>query len=237
MSHYAHAKCLIAAFVLLTSHAIAHERPAESTAQQKNPPGLYEKQGYPKQQSAAMLDTEVRALLDTFLRYYREPGLFTHRANALSALGVQNTTRRWDEDKPVEGSHRAYVDTFAKEGLFARPAWSGEYSYRGKLEKWLDDWASRIQINVNYKQECIDSRAVEGYLDLVLDPGITQTTRPAPERMLFRHEVPFARPYAKPFTAGTSSLSLRFSHGCLVSIISANIFNLKDASDEKAHDQ
>lgn len=196
---------------------------------------IYAKQGYPREQSAAMLDPAVRQLLDAALRLYREPGLFTNRAKALELLGVTQTRRRWSDTPPVEGGHRAFVDTFAREGLFARPAWTGEYRYNGKREGRLDGWHAFILIKVDPGQECHNSRAVEGYLDLVLDPGIKGFAHPVTER-LRRHEVPFARPSAKELTPVTPSLSLTFTDGCLAELGLVNIFSFKDISDDHAHD-
>lgn len=196
---------------------------------------IYAKQGYPREQSAAMLDPAVRQLLDAALRLYREPGLFTNRAKALQLLGVTQTSRRWSDTPPVEGGHRAFVDTFAREGLFARPAWTGEYRYNGKREGRLDGWHAFILIKVDPKQECHNSRAVEGYLDLVLDPGIKGFAHPVTNR-LRRHEVPFAEPYAIELTPVTPALSLIFSDGCLAELGLVNIFYFKDITDDYAHE-
>lgn len=196
---------------------------------------IYIKQGYPREQSAAMLDPAVRQLLDAALRLYREPGLFTNRAKALELLGVTQTSRRWRDTPPVEGGHRAFVDTFAREGVFARPGWTGEYHYDGKLEVRPDQWWALIRIQVDPRQECQNSRAVEGYLDLVLDPGIKGFAHPVTER-LRRHEVPFAKPYAPPLSPITPSLSLTFNDGCLGELRLVNIFHFKDVSDDHAHD-
>lgn len=203
-------------------------------AAQPTRPNIYAKQGYPKEQSAVMLDPDVRALLDVALRLYREPGLFTNRSKALQALGVEHTSRRWSNQKPVEGGYRAYVDSFAKEGFFVRPAWGGEYSYNGKRDGRLEQWHALIRIKVDYAQDCQNSRAVEGYLDLVLDPGIKGFAHPVSER-LRRHEVPFAQPYAPPLTPITPSFALTFSNGCLTELRFANIFDFKDISDDNVH--
>lgn len=196
---------------------------------------IYAKQGYPREQSAAMLDPAVRQMLDAALRLYREPGLFTDRAKALQLLGVAHTSRRWSDTQPVQGGHRAFVDSFASEGLFARPGWTGEYHYDGKLEVGPNQWWARIRIAVDPKQECHNSRAVEGYLDLVLDPGIKGFAHPVTHR-LRRHEVAFAEPYAPPLSPITPSLSLTFTDGCLAELGLVNIFSFKDVTDEYAHD-
>lgn len=196
---------------------------------------IYAKQGYPREQSAAMLDPAVRQMLDAALRLYREPGLFTDRAKALQLLGVAHTSRRWSDTQPVQGGHRAFVDSFASEGLFARPGWTGEYHYDGKLEVGPNQWWARIRIAVDPKQDCHNSRAVEGYLDLVLDPGIKGFAHPVTHR-LRRHEVAFAEPYAPPLSPVTPSLSLTFSNGCLAELGLVNIFSFKDITDDNAHD-
>lgn len=195
---------------------------------------IYAKQGYPTEQSAAMLDPAVRQWLDAALRLHREPGLFTNRAKALQLLGVAQTRRRWSDTPPVDGGHRAFVDTFAREGLFARPGWTGEYHYDGKLEVRPDQWWALIRIKVDPKQECHNSRAVEGYLDLVLDPGIKGFAHPVTHR-LRRHEVAFAEPYAPPLSPIMPLLSLTFSNGCLAELGLVRIFNFKDVGDDSAN--
>lgn len=225
---------LVLALALATPLGLAQPSPSELPAGQTQKIDIYAKQGYPKEQSAAMLDPAVRALLDVALRLYREPGLFSNRGKVLQALGVEHTSRRWSDEKPVDGSYRAYVDSFAKEGFFARPGWRGEYSYRGKIEPWIEQWHAAIRIYVDRAQDCQNSRAVEGYLDLVLDPGIKGFAHPVSER-LRRHEVPFAQPYAPPLTPITPSFALTFSNGCLTELRFANIFDFKDISDDNVH--
>jgi hypothetical protein len=197
-------------------------------------PDLYAKQGYSKEQSATMLDPKVRTLLDASLRLYRENGLFANRSEALKALGVTTTTRRWMPTKPEEGSHPDYEDTFAKEGLFARPAWKGQYNYNGVSRMHPGKWHSVITVYVDAKKECHDSRAVEGYLDLMLDPGSRGYVHPVPER-LQRHQVPYASPYAVPLTPATPMLSFAINSGCLASLTLARLLNLKEINDDHAH--
>lgn len=215
----------------------AQTAPPSMTQEQvpRKMPGYYEKQGYPKEQAAAKLDPEVRALLDAALRIYREPGLFTDRKRALEALGVHNTTRRYLQDKPERSRYRAYIDTFAKEGLFARPAWTGLYSYQSTLTEWVDTWGGGFRINVDAKLECQDSRAVEGYLDLVLEPGLRGYSHPPPD-MIWRHEAGWARPSAKPLSNPTPGLSMTFSKGCFSELSLGQIFETKEINDDHAHD-
>lgn len=193
------------------------------------------RQGFPRDQSAAMLDESVRQLLDGILRLYREEGLFSDRAKTLRALGVTRTVRRWSDVRPAAGRHRSYVDRFAAEGIFSRPGWTGEYAYTGEAAR-PDTWHALLTISVEPAQQCLNSRAMEGYLDLDLDPGNRQLVHPAPEQ-LFRHEVAGAQPYAPPLSARTPQLSIAISRGCVSRVQLAQIFRFEEVSDALSHDQ
>lgn len=196
-------------------------------------PNVYAKQGYSKEQSAAMLDPEVRQLLDVVLRLYREPGLFTNRSKALEALGVPHTSRWYNSIIPVEGGYRSYIDTFTKGGFFERSAWTGEYRYKGRREGRMDGWHALILIGVDRKHECLNSRAVEGYLDLTLAPDGTRSPHYSGDRNR-RHDVILGQSSAPALSSITPTLNLAFSDGCLYSITVVNSFNFKDISDDNA---
>ena len=196
-------------------------------------PNIYAKQGFPKEQSAAMLDAEVRQLLDAALRLYREPGLFTSRSKALEVLGVVQTSRRYDPVAPAPGGYPKFKDTFASQGLFARPAWAGEYRYSGKIQPWDNEWHEVIRITVDRALECINSRAVEGYLDLMLAPDGTRSPHYFRDRKR-RHDVILGRTSAPALSPVTPTLDLTFSDGCLHKLNIASIFNFKDISDDNA---
>lgn len=194
---------------------------------------LYDKQGYPKDKSNEMLDPQIRQLLDAALRLYREPGLFTDRKKALEVLDAQSTTRRWSSQDSVPSGYRSYTDTFAKSGIFARAAWRGEYRYSGKNEPWLNEWHEVIRINVDRKLECHNSRAVEGYLDMVLAPDGTRSPHYLGDRKR-RHDVILGKTSAPALSLVTPTLLLTFSEGCLSELTIAEIFNYKDISDDNA---
>jgi hypothetical protein len=193
------------------------------------------RQGYPRNQSVAMLDPEVRQFLDGILRLYKEEDLFADRAKALQLLGVTHTTRRWSNERTLPGRYRHYFDSLDSGGVFARPGWTGEYAYRSHGAD-PETWHARISITIDAAKDCQNSRAVEGYLDLQLDPGIRQQVHPVPER-LFRHEVDFAEPYAPPISHRTPVLILTISKGCMVGFQLARIFSFKEVSDARSHDQ
>jgi hypothetical protein len=202
-------------------------------------PGYNEKQGYSKEHSAQLLSPEVRALLDAMLRFYTEPGLFTNRTKVMQVLGVNNSRREWDPRQAAEGGYRSYEDFLAVEGLLSVKGWKGFYRYNGKREKWVNEWHSALILDFDSKPEgadCINSRAVEGYFDLVLDPGISGSARTTPGA-IWRHEFVLAKPGAKPISNRTPSLGMRFSEGCLISLDVGRIFELKEINDDYARDQ
>ena len=197
-------------------------------------PNVYAKQGYPKEQSATMLDPEVRQLLDVVLRMYREPGLFSNRSKALEALGVRRTSRWYNSIPAVVSGHRSYVDTFTEGRFFGQSAWTGEYRYNGKREDRIDGWHALILISVDRKIECINSRAVEGYLDLTLDPDGTRSPHYFGDRNR-RHDVILGKSSAPALSSTTPTLILTFSDGCLSELTIVKTFNFKDISDDNAN--
>ncbi|HEX2546301.1 MAG TPA: hypothetical protein VHL79_15585 [Ramlibacter sp.] len=190
------------------------------------------RQGFPREQSAAMLDAQVRQLLDGVLALYMQDGLFTDRTQVLQAIGVTQTLRRWRDVRPPPGKHRSYVDAFTAGGAFQRPGWSGEYAFSTDTADPAT-WHASVRISIDPKTDCLDSRAVEGYLDLDLDPGIRQQVHPAPER-LHRHVVDFARPFAPPRSATTPQLSLSMGKGCVTGIGLAKILRFDQVSDARS---
>lgn len=72
--------------------------------------GYYDKQGYPKEQSAAMLDPDVRALLDAVLRLYRESVLSTNGARALGSPGCEDAQQALVYRGALARTYRGFVD-------------------------------------------------------------------------------------------------------------------------------
>ena len=194
-----------------------------------------DKLGYSKEESTRLLDPEVRQLLDALLRLYREPGLFTDRRVAMQVLGVTDQ-RVWSSTtglQPGEPAH--YANQFAKTGIFGRPGWSGRFAYFGWFRARGEEWLAEISIEVDRTQVCIDSRAVEGYVDLFLQTGLDGRPHPLPVSRWDRHGI-FGSPYALPLGPQTPRFSMSFASGCLVKIVVGNLFKFTEVSDEKVRD-
>ena len=233
-----YSRVLFASFCICAASCIWAQTPAQSWQPPVLPPdvpNLYAKQGYPKEQSAAMLDVEVRQLLDVALRLYREPGLFSNRSKALEALGVRQTSRWYNSIPAVVSGHRSYVDTFTTGSFFEQPAWTGEYRYNGKREDRMEAWHALILISVDRKIECINSRAVEGYLDLTLSPDGTRSPHWNGRDRTRRHDVILGKSSAPALSSTTPALILTFSDGCLSELTIVKTFNFKDISDDNAN--
>lgn len=230
---------LLFLFIVSTTCADPSEEPSPvdrpaSAVFRKPKPG--DKLGYSKEESVRRLDPSVRELLDALLRLYREPGLFTDRRLALSVIGAQVAQRRWHSryDNMPDQEPMHFDDVFAKACLFARPGWTGVFHYDGWREKGKK-WSGQLDVFVDTKIECIDSRAVEGYLDLYLQTGLDGWYHPLPRERWDRHGI-FSSPYALALGVLTPNFGMNFSHGCLFSIGVYRAFNYTDVSDEHVID-
>lgn len=224
---------ILGALVVQASQLL--ERPPES---ERPKPGYFEKQGYSRENSAKKLDPEVRQLLDATLKLYREPGLFINRKHALAVIGASVYERIVSPHKLFPEKKRLeFREDFLKEGIFSRPGWSGVYKFFGQPSRNSNKWYSQIRINVDAENICIDSRAVEGYLDLVLDPGLNRFLPGyVPPERIFRHEVSYARPWVDALYGNTPALIITFGRGCLRELVIAGEFLIGEIDDEKAYD-
>jgi len=230
---------LLFLFIVSTTCADPSEEPSPvdrpaSAVFRKPKPG--DKLVYSKEESVRRLDPAVRELLDALLRLYRELGLFTDRRLALSVIGAQIAQRRWHSryDNMPDQEPMHFEDVFAKAGLFARPGWTGIFHYGGWQNKGKK-WFAKIDVFVDTKIECIDSRAVEGYLDLYLQPGLRTGFDPTPRELWNRHGI-FSRPYALAVDPLAPDIGMVFSYGCLYSIGVYQVFDYTEVSDEHVID-
>lgn len=208
----------------------------ECNQSDRHQPEYFEKQGYSHEVAAERLDPDIRQLLDGVLRLYREPGLFLDRKEALKVIVAQVNERHWDQSKAFPGKKRlGFKEDFVKRGIFARPGWTGFYSFGGQPAVLSSKWYSKIDIRMDAATVCIESRAIEGYLDLMLDSNLFDILPGhAPRGRIFRHEVPYARPWAVSLSGNTPSILLNFSRGCLVGLIIAGGFSIGEVDHEKA---
>jgi hypothetical protein len=176
-------------------------RPDGSVDHQKLPrrPQPGDKLGYPKEQSAQMLPPDIRAFLDGVLQLYSVNGLFLDASRTYELLGTQPTRMEMLRD---EGRIVGYTVKLGPSGVFARPQWHGSRVY---ARPYPDP-----------SVDCVDSRAVEGYLDLYLEP-VLNTVPPMPPERWDRHGV-FGHVYARSISPNTPGVALFFSSGCLSGI-------------------
>lgn len=200
-------------------------------------PKLGDKLGYSKEESIRRLAPEYRAFLDGILRLYHEPGLFAKRREVFATLG---TAPGKMEPRPAGMPRLSKTEWFrqyaAPQGLFAQEGWSASYLYRGReIKSGQTTWGALLTIRLANKQECIDSRAVEGYLDLYLNSGIEGHAHPVPARLWDRHGIE-GNPFSRAISSMTPDISLGFSSGCLVNVFMGNRFNFEEVSDDHVID-
>jgi hypothetical protein len=228
-----------------TSHQALNNETSSNSPQignldpNRRKPDPHEKQVFTKEQSKNILSPSVRALLDVMLRLYDEPGLITDRQKVLDLLEVKSSNRQWSTIEPVKGSYRSYIDQLASEGLVGYTGWLSTYGYTGKREPWIEMWSVGLAIQFDRKPQgsgCINSRAVEGYLNLVLDPGLFGSAHPR-SNLISLHQHVLASPFAKRTSPLTPTLSMQFSNGCLLKIAAGDTFEIMEINDAHAHDQ
>jgi len=216
--------------------------PSISTNSTVNMPGLPyrpkdgDKLGYSKEESIRLLDPEVRSFLDGVLRLYKEPGVFVDRREVFRALGTEpGEVRMLYNREPAFPATAPYRQSAANKGVFARVGWTAEYTYRG-LERDIYMWRLDMRINVPKSPDCIDSRAVEGYLDLYLRSGLDGYAHPLPAYLWDRHGIS-GSPYGTELFPSTPKLRVGFVGGCLVGFSLENYFNYTEVSDENVRNR
>lgn len=192
-----------------------------------------DKLGYSKEESSRLLEPEVRQFLDVLLRFYREPGLFTNRTATMAALGIDQMERRWLPRSSVmaAGEPTHFEDQFARQRIFARHGWRGHYRYDGWRNKG-NSWYVELFAEIDRGVECIDSRAVEGYLDLFLQTGLEGKPHP-PSRERWDRHGNYGSPYALATKSLTPSLGMTFTQGCLTRIGVYGGFEYKEIGDDR----
>lgn len=190
-----------------------------------------EKLGYSKDESKRRLMPEVISFLDGILRLYKEPGLFANKSELFYAIGTQPGRRVNFENSIQKDLFAAPFRQYAAPtGLFSRNGWSASYTYSGRESNPVV-WHARLYIEIPYREDCIDSRAVEGYLDLYLVTGLEGKPHPVSADKWDRHGA-YGLPYAVAASDLTPGIQLGFIGGCLSEIVLAAKFNYRDLSDD-----
>lgn len=195
-----------------------------------------DKLGYSKEESYTRLAPEIRDFLDGILRLYREPGLFASRKEVFSSIGAQpGQIKELSQPVPRISATEPFRQYAAPKGLFARIGWRVAYSYLGREENGMR-WRVRLDIEIPSQPDCIDSRAVEGYLDLYLHANLDGKAHLVPPSQWDRHGAS-GGPLALPLSSVTPGIDLGFVGGCLVGIILGNSFYYREIKDDNVFNQ
>ncbi len=189
--------------------------------------------GLPRDQAVREIDPETRNFLDGLLEIYKQPALIGNREIVLKALELKVTERTYFS---TEGRLRPGFreDLSPYEGR-VRPGWSGYLYYRSP-DREKDAWEMRIDLRISQEDKvCINSRAVEGYMEEVYwRPSFSLTAHQpfwSPEHW-DRHGV-FGGIWALPLNSIGPGLRLSFVEGCLVQIGITGQFSLGEMSDDE----
>ncbi|MDQ0015399.1 hypothetical protein J2W23_003799 [Variovorax boronicumulans] len=189
--------------------------------------------GLPRDQAVREIDPQTRKFLDGVLEIYRQPVLIGNRRVVLKMLGMKMTERTYF---PTEGRLRpGFREDLSPHGDLASSGWSG-YLYYRSADRQKDAWEMRIDLRIRQEDKaCINSRAVEGYMDEVYwRPSFSLTAHQpfwSPEYW-DRHGV-FGGIWALPLNSTGPGLRLSFVEGCLVQIGITGRFSLGEMSDDE----
>ncbi|MGH8783776.1 MAG: hypothetical protein ACREYA_01565 [Cupriavidus necator] len=193
------------------------------------------KLGYSKEESAIRLRPEVREFLDIARRLYNEPGLLAHRQEVLELLHVSKA-HRINHSRTMSNGSKAvsFREYFKAGGLFDNGTWTGFYDYGGLADGRPQQWEASLEIEIDDRRDCIDSRAVEGYLDVPINPGLwPPLVNPVPPERWDRHGIGTGRELVTqssvPFAA---SIGMEFGNGCLASMRFSGRYDLNRVSNE-----
>lgn len=192
--------------------------------------------GLPKDEAIKVLDPELRAFLDGVLRLYQEPGLIGDKHASLNALGL--TVQRRSSSN-TEGQPRpTYREDLAPTGVLSRPGWKGYVYYKG-TEKNHTLWRMSMEFEISRKDAvCVNSRAVEGYVDEVFwypVPGGTTHNPGWMPKDWDRHKQ-VGGVFSKRLTDQSPRIWMDFVRGCLVRVLISGNFLFKEMSDEHFYD-
>ncbi|MHA7683314.1 hypothetical protein [Cupriavidus sp. PET2-C1] len=155
------------------------------------PPEIFPgaKLGYSKEESARRLRPEVRELLAGILKIMDRPDQYVGRQAIYDALHVAGGKRVVYYANMPDGTKDLWFrEDLLPQGIFANPAWTGLYSYSRRTQRDKQPGRSvEVEIDISPERDCIDSRAVEGYLDLYVDPRIIAWIHPLPREAWDRH--------------------------------------------------
>ncbi|MCP3022358.1 hypothetical protein [Cupriavidus basilensis] len=172
------------------------------------------KLGYSKEESARHLRPDVRELLNGVLRILDKPDQYVGRQAIYDALHVKGENRAVFYSKMKDGSRdMGFREKFISDGVFSNPAWNGWYYYDGQNGPSRRGWGVRVEIDIKTEMDCIDSRAVEGYLDLHINPRIIEQIHPISRERWNRHGPGGHTVYAKTMNS-SAGLRLVFADGC-----------------------
>ncbi|WP_454720314.1 MULTISPECIES: hypothetical protein [Cupriavidus] len=194
------------------------------------------KLGYSKEESARRLRPEVRELLDVARRLYYEPDLLARRKSVLALFHVskviRNNHRRTLRDGTMDIGFREY---FEAGGIFDEAGWKGFYDYHGLLNGDPQKWDASLEIEIDDQKDCLESRAVEGYLDVPIDPRLwPPLVNPVPEERWDRHGIGTGRRLvAVSPVPGAANIGLEFGRGCLASLRFSGRYDLNKVSNEE----
>ncbi len=194
------------------------------------------KLGYSKDESAKRVRPEVRELLDLLRRIYYEPALLARPKEVLNLLHVNSVKRDEFRTTMSDGSiDQSFKEYFRAGGLFDGGYWRGYYVYQGfDNDIPRERWGARLEVELDRKLECIDSRAVEGYIDLPIDPGLWPPLNPVPRERWDRHGVGTGSGLiARSPASSTAGVTMWFADGCLAAIGAGARFENKKVSNEE----
>ena len=190
------------------------------------------KLGYSKEESARRLRPQVRELLAGILKIMDRPDQYMGRQAIYDALHVAGGKRVVRYAKMPDGTKDLHFrEDLLPQGILANPAWTGSYFYRGRTQRDKQPGRSiAVEIKIGPERDCIDSRAVEGYLDLYVDPRIIARIHPLPREAWDRHGPGGHSAYAKGRNP-LNGLRLGFIDGCWSYMEFSNFYPESEVAD------
>ena len=190
------------------------------------------KLGYSKEESARRLRPEVRELLAGILKIMDRPDQYMGRQAIYDALHVMGGKRMVFYANMPDGTKDLWFrEDLLPQGILVNPAWTGSYSYNGRTQRDKQPGRSvEVEIKIRAQRDCIDSRAVEGYLDLYVDPVIIPLIHPLPREDWDRHGPGGHSVYAKGANP-MNELQLGFTGGCWTRVTYRNFYPESEVTD------
>jgi hypothetical protein len=193
------------------------------------------KLGLPLEESKQLLSPEIKLLLDGVKRLYITPGLLANRNEVFKlVVGIPQEKTIHADSPGFKASRSSFLETLTHPSIASSDNVKSYYTYSTWRELPDEEYRIALDIRINWKTFCINSAAVEGYLDIALESGLPDSVHLTYGPNSFDRRKPGGHgPRAPGLTKNSPSLLIEWIDNCISSILLEGYWKVKEVSNEK----